>query len=74
MGDGSVWVHGGFDGDLFRVDADTLRVIDVLHLGVGSSSDVGSGMAVAGGAVWITVAVAVARIEFATSAHARTIA
>jgi hypothetical protein len=46
LGTGSVWVHEGFDGDLFRVDADTLRVIDVLQLGVGSSSDVGSVMAV----------------------------
>lgn len=63
VGDGSVWVHEGFDGDLFRIDAETVRVIHVLQLGVSSSSDVGSGMAVGAGGVWITVPQAVARIE-----------
>jgi hypothetical protein len=62
IGAGSVWVAEGFDGDVFRIDPGTRRVIDVLHLGVDSGGDVGS-IAVGAGAVWITVPEAVARME-----------
>jgi hypothetical protein len=51
---------------LIRIDPDDLGVSETLEGAPGSSSDVGSGMVVGGGAVWITAPEAIARIGLAS--------
>jgi hypothetical protein len=67
LGERAVWAVVEFDGDLFRIDPQNLDVSELpLASVVGRSSDVGSGLAVGAGAVWITSPEAVTRVDLET--------
>jgi hypothetical protein len=67
LGESAVWAVVDFDGELFRIDPQDLGVSQPPLAGsVGRSSDVGSGLAVGAGAVWITSPGAVTRFDLGT--------
>ncbi len=61
-GQGSVWVVVDSESLVLRIDPNDLRVSETLEGVPGASSDVGSGMAVGAGAVWVTAPEAITRI------------
>lgn len=63
VGEGSVWALVDSESLLLRIDPDDLSVSETLEGAPGASSDVGSGMAVGAGAVWVTGPNAITRIS-----------
>jgi len=63
VGEGYVWALVDSESLLLRIDSDDLSVSETLEGAPGSSSDVGSGMAVGAGAIWITAPHTLTRIS-----------
>lgn len=63
VGAGSLWALLGYESLVVRMDPADLGVVETMEAMPGGSSDVGSGMAIGAGAVWVTASEAVTRVS-----------